>query len=72
LKTPKGGASASRTGTSTPVEIPPEKVFQPYVTSVEKKSLRLIKFMAAYEGDPTVFDECKLSTLSTYIEALQG
>ena len=71
LKTPKGGASASRTGTPTPVEIPPEKVFQPYVTSIEKKMLKLHRFMADYEGDPTVFDTYKLNTLSMYIEALR-
>ena len=72
LRTPKGGASTSRTGTPTPVEIPPEKVFQPYVTSVEKKNLRLHKFMAACEGDTMVFDEYTLRILSTYIEALRG
>lgn len=68
MKTPKTdrGSSASRT-----VEVPLEKVFTPYVASIEKKKLRLINFMAAYKEDTTVFDKCKLTSLNTYIKSLR-
>ena len=67
-KTPK----PDRSSASRIAEVPPEKVFTPYVASIEKKNLRLKIFMATYGEDTTVFDRCKLNTLNTYIEKLRN
>ena len=42
------------------------------VMSIVKKRLRLITFMADYKGDTTVFNKCKLTSLTTYMEVLRG
>jgi hypothetical protein len=40
-------------------------------TSIERKKLRLMNFMAAYGEDAAVFDKYSLTVLNTYIKSLR-
>jgi hypothetical protein len=42
-----------------------------HVTSIERKKLRLMNFMAAYGEDAAVFDKYSLTVLNTYIKSLR-
>ena len=49
----------------------PDRVFQPYVLKVTKKTLTLEEFMAANEEDKTDFSTWRLNTLETHITSLR-